>query len=154
MNTIDIKVTNYFPFNFQLIGYGVLLASIYMVSSNPMISPVFLVVGLLITTTHYRLEINLKEKYFKEYLWIFGFRKSKKYHFQEFSKIVINSSKRNFEYGDIAVRRYGVEESYKAFLKFSGQDETAFIGESKNLKTLEIKANRIMEKLGVSKTIV
>lgn len=143
MNNIDIKVSNYFPFQLQVVGYGALFAFVYLIFSNILLSPVFLVIGLFITTTHYRLEINGRERYFKEYLWICGFKSGEKFKFQEYECVVINSTKANFEYGNIAVRRYGVEQLYKGFIKFTGQEESAFIGESKSLESIENKANQI-----------
>ncbi len=146
---IDLKVSNYFPFNYMIIGYGMIAASVALIFINLIWVPVFLLLGLLVVTTHYRLSVNFDQNYFYEYLWILGMKRGQKFSFDRPKSIYINATSREIEYGGLAIRRYGAERKYRGYIKFHGQKEPAFFGESVNLEGIQKKGAKLSNYMGL-----
>lgn len=149
MRKIDIRVASFFPFTFKMVGVACNLAAIYLAFIEPVYMAIFLPIGVILTSTHYRLTNDLTEGYFKEYTWFLGLKTGNTYPIGNYKNLVINSFKRNFEYGNV-IRRYGITQTYRAFLKFEEQEESAFLGESKSLKKMEKKSAWIKQQLGIT----
>mgnify|MGYP003638438804 CR=1 FL=1 len=141
---INLKVANYFQFNFILVGFGAVAASILSVESSLIASVILFLVGLFILTTHYRLEISINKNTFTEYLWMYGLRIGKTKEYKNIESVNIKSSTNRFtyvsKYADdltkIGQPRNGKEHVYKAYLKLSNE-ESLYLGERKSLKAAE-----------------
>ena len=148
-NSVDVKVSNYLPFNFIIVGYGLIVGGLIALSNKPEVSPFFLIIGLLMVTTHYRIKIDLGQKEFREYVWFFGFKNGNSFKFSSPEYIYFNETRSGFEYGDFAFRRFGFEKQFKAFIKFSAQDERAYIGSSRSFESILSKSKSIASQLNI-----
>ena len=154
---INIKVSNYFQLNFQIIGYGLLFGSFLSFQANILASLILLVIGIVITSSHYRLKIDNNKKVFFEYLWILGFKNGISYRYKKAEIIRIKESKNHFQYvskyaddlTSFGQPRKGHEYVYKAYIEFSGQEEKAYLGEKKQLKNIQAKCSEIVKILNI-----
>ena len=144
---IDIVVQHYFPFHFIALGAGLLVVAVFVVIESPILSFVLFIAGLLFTTTHYRLKIDMKNKIYKDYLWIFGFKKGPEVRYGHIELLYINELDVASGYG-VVTRVNIVDVVYKGYIRLD--DNTAiFFGESKNEDKLLHKANNLASTLGM-----
>ncbi|MEP2023873.1 MAG: hypothetical protein ABJH98_19165 [Reichenbachiella sp.] len=154
---IDIKVSFYLPFNFIIIGYGIIAAGLGAIFTRPEATPFLLIVGILMVTTHYRLNINVNKNHFNEYLWVLGFKKGKYFDYEKAEYVFLKEAKNVFTYvskyndsmTDIGQPRHGKEYVFKAYIKFTGQEEPAYIGSSKRLNFILKKSKEIANQLNI-----
>ncbi|MFT7034306.1 MAG: hypothetical protein ACJA2S_002819 [Cyclobacteriaceae bacterium] len=141
----------------MIIGFGIIAASIGAIFTKPISTPFLLIIGLIMVTTHYRLKIDFKSCQFYEYLWFFGFKNGKHYSYERTEHIYIKEAKNKFtyvsKYADdmtaIGQPRHGKEYVFKAYIKFEGQDELAYLGSSSRYKSIIIKSKRIADLLKI-----
>lgn len=146
---VDIKVSNYFPFHFIFIGYGLLIGAAVALTINTIASIIFLPLGVILVTTHYRLSIDPYKRIFREYVWFLGIKKGSDQQFEAPDYIFINESKNNFEYGGFAIRRHSYQYVHNAYVKFHGQEESAYIGSSRKLNSILNKSKMVANRLGI-----
>ncbi len=73
LGTLEIHTGKYFTGGFYYAGWALLLAGAAAAMSQSWIYVLlFLLVGMVVLTTHYRININTKEKYIEEYVVLFG----------------------------------------------------------------------------------
>ena len=137
-NRIDIMTDHLFPFHFIALG-AALMALVVIV--NPLLSVGLFIIGLLFTSTHYRLMLDTKTKKYKEYLFILGYKRGKEQPFQDIEYIFINKNRSESEYG-FANRMYVSGSLYMGYIKLSN-GEKLFIGEHKRENKLLKKASKI-----------
>lgn len=142
---IDIPTHHYFPF--FLIALGVIILPIAAVPIYPALSIAVLVLSFLLTSTHYRLRIELKKKTYREYLWLAGFKRGEVKSFEAFEEIFISPVDRSFEYGMVA-RGRAPKKVYSAYLNLKG-GEGIFLFERRSETKVLKKAEKLAARLQV-----
>ena len=144
---LKIVVQHYFPFHFIALGVGSILSAILVMLMNPWLGGLLLIIGILFTTTHHRLAIDLKKRTYREYLWIFGFKRGDTFSYPGFDVIYINEVDMASGYGYVS--RINITSTYyKAYLKLA-DEESIFFGESKHEKKIMQKAQRLADALSL-----
>lgn len=82
---MDIKVEDYVPVNLIPLGYGLVACGLVMIFSTPWSGIGLILLGLILLTTHHRLEVHLEKKYYSEYVWVLGFKSEKKLPIKTFN---------------------------------------------------------------------
>lgn len=79
---MDLKIKNYLPVFFIVLGAGLIVGGLYNVPEKTLLSIGLLFIGLVLVTTQYRLEIILKKNY-REYVWAIALKWGGKIKFDE-----------------------------------------------------------------------
>jgi hypothetical protein len=147
-NKVNIKTHHYFPFQFIILGVGLIITGMISMGLQPLPGVGLMILGLIFTTTHYRLQIDTGLKKYKEYLWLLGYQRGETLAYHQMDHIYINKVDMSSGYG--FVTRINVTDTmYKAFLQFSDADPI-FLGESKKEQGILTKANEISTTLGLT----
>ncbi len=146
-NKLDIIVQHTFPFHFIALGAGLIIVAVLIMLNNPWLAGPLFILGILLTSTHYRLALNMREKKYKEYYWILGFKKGEKLPYEQLEFIYINEVQMASGYG--YVTRINISSNYyKGYIKLLNE-EPIFIGESKHEKKIMQKAQRLADTLNL-----
>lgn len=144
-NKLDIIVQHAFPFHFIALGAGLIITAMLVMLNNQWLAVPLFILGILLTSTHYRLAIDKKNKTYKEYLWILGFKKGDELPFEGLDLIYINQVEMASGYG--FVTRINISSTYyKVYIELLN-DESIFIGESKHEEKVIQKAQRLAHAL-------
>jgi len=128
-----------------------LYALLGIINQSYIVNIIVLVIGLVLITTHQALTINTINKKISDYYWLFGLKLntySQSYHHLE--SIVLTQTNFIQGYGFIP-RMHARGKLYKGYLKLQGQD-SFYLGQHKNEKTLHKKLTLYANKLGLSIT--
>ncbi len=147
-NRLDISTHHYFPIQFTALGIGLIVMAFFAFEMYPFLSIGFIILGLLLATTHYRLLLDAKHKKYKEYLWILGFKKGSHFSYEQIHYVYLNRLRFNDEYGPFAVRFNASGKIFQGFIKLSN-NESLFIGESIKKDNLLKKIRKISQAISV-----
>lgn len=119
MKKIDFKTSSYFPGHIILTGIFLLALGLAVISMYMIAGLVLCFISLVILTTHYRLNIDLNNKAYHDYLWILGFRTGEKGKFNTIQYLFITSSNvtqtMHLRVASSTIRK----EVFDGYLKFS-----------------------------------
>jgi hypothetical protein len=138
---MNIKVDNYLPIQFTVLGVGLCIFGVLYLFSNLFVGLGSVLVGVVFSTTHYRLEVSRNKKFYHEYVWFLGLKVGPKIKFSSIEYWYITKSKQTQEYGPQYTRWSSTSTRYNGYLKFS-EKEKIYIGDSrgKDLLLKKIKA--------------
>jgi len=144
-NRIYIQLGYYFPFSMIFMALIACLAGLVLLLPHPIIGIPLIVVGVIVLTAHYRLEISLTNQSYHDYLWIAGFGKGKKGTFKHIEYLFVN--KRNYRQQINSristMTKYGTE--YNGYIKFD-TDEVHLLSSDSKAKVVR-KLKKISGKL-------
>ena len=145
---IDLKISSYFPSGVIFAG-GVLLSAGFLVAAanaNITVCIVLLLIGVILTTTHYRLEINQQARQYKDYVWFLGFKNGQSERFESLDYIFIKQKKVSKNLNSRISSRTMITDAFDGYLKVDG-NETIHLLTLENKKAITQRLNRIAEKL-------
>ena len=145
---LRIFIQNYFPFQFIILGTGLVVGSFLAFSTNIPLSFGMFLVGILLVTTHQAVIIDPNLKFFKKHIWILGLIKGSKVFFDKIEYLYITSGQFSQQYGPIYPRFSAAGKIYYGFIKFSEENKILLCQKS-DKKNLISKMNKYAEKLGV-----
>ncbi|WPP49841.1 hypothetical protein [Catalinimonas niigatensis] len=121
-NRIHINLGYYFPFIMRMLGIVFCIAGLALLLPQVLLGIPLLLLGLLIITARYRLEINLTNQTYHDHLWIAGFRKGKKAKFGSIDGLFLNKNQYSQTVNSRAssMTKYGTE--YNAYIRFDVDD--------------------------------
>jgi hypothetical protein len=140
-NCIRIKTQDFSNPYFRIIGVVFFGLGIFLVFINWIVAPVFLLLGILFTITHYWIEINLNKQILHDYLWILGFRKGERLETSEIDYLYLTKSKFSREYGFFP-RAYEYGYLFNGYIKLKNDDKL-MVGYSKRKDAILKKLKRI-----------
>ncbi|MFC2124100.1 hypothetical protein ACFLU5_04745 [Bacteroidota bacterium] len=146
-NIIRFRTQEFFNPYFRFIGIVFIGLAVTLIFLNWIISPIFLILGILLSTTHYWIEINLDDRKLHDYLWISGFRKGEKIDITEIDYLYLTKSKYSREYGFFP-RAYEYGYLYNGYSKLKNE-EKLLIGYSKKKDSILRKLERISKELNL-----
>jgi hypothetical protein len=132
---IRFKTAYYFPKTVRSIGAVFGLFGLAMAWTSPILGLLFLFITLVIFTTHYGFEIELKPNTVREYIFVLGFREGKRSPFKEAEFIFVQPGKLRFL--TYALREKEVD-GFEAYLKFEGRNEMLMLALEKKDKLIAI----------------
>lgn len=120
--TLNVKTQEYFPVQFIVVGIGLTLAGIFIIFHKTWLSAVLIPLGILLSSTHYRVNIDFDKKMVFDYLWIIGFKKGTKNKFKKAEYFYMNSTKFNQTHGSVSVRFHSSGKIFNAYLKLDNEN--------------------------------
>ncbi len=145
---MDFKIKNYLPFFFAVLGVGLMIGSVFGIAEKTLLSIGLFLVGLILVTTQYRLEINLDKKYYREYVWILGLRSGQKIKFNQIQYLYLTRSKKTQVYGQTYKNHYVTGTHFNGYIKFS-DEEKILIGDSSSKDWVLKRLQKVGSKLGL-----
>ena len=144
-NRIRISLGYYFPLLLNLAGVLACLAGTVLLFVKPQIGAPLLILGAIIITARYRLEINLTNRSYHDYLWIVGFKTGEKGAFNHIESLYLTESKYSQQVHSRAstMTRYGTE--YNGYIKFD-TDKVHLLSDDSKRKVVK-KLKQLSEKL-------
>lgn len=122
--SLQIKTANYFPKTVRAIGAIFGIFGLTMVWTSPIIGLLFIFITVVILTTHYGFEINTSPNFFREYVWVLGYKEGKKFPFKAIEFLFIQR-------GHFRFLTYSLKEkelpAYEGYLKFEGRNEVQML---------------------------
>jgi hypothetical protein len=103
---MDVKIKNYLPLFFIVLGVGLMVGGLYGILERTLLAIGLFLTGLVLTTTQDRLEINLDEKYYREYIWTLGLKWGEKIKFNQIQYFYLTKSKKSQVYGQTYKNHY------------------------------------------------
>ncbi len=145
---ITIKTQSYFGDHFYYTGWAALILAIPVFIIKWYAGIVFLLIGIVVATSHYKLLIDQNTKQILNYLHIFGMKREaelKKY--DQLRYVSIKSSRYSQQLQLRAASTVVEGTMYSAYLITDA--ERIFLGESKRKEKISRKAKNIAEKLDI-----
>ncbi len=121
-NKIRFRTQEFFNPFFRFIGIVFIGLSIFLIFTSWMVFPIFFILGLVMATTRYWIEINLREENLHDYLWILGFRKGETIDIAEIDYLYLTKSKYSREYGFFP-RAYEYGHLYNGYIKLKNEEK-------------------------------
>jgi hypothetical protein len=116
---IDLKTASYFPSTWRLVALIFTIAGILIAFVNVFVGITIAIGGVLVVTTHYRIEVDFNRGTYRDYTWIVGIKSGETARFDRIEYIFINKNKVSQTLsGHVTsanIRRY----DYNGYLKFS-----------------------------------
>jgi hypothetical protein len=121
---VDFYTSSFFPQGFRLVGFiiggfGILLAFVQPWVGIPMI-----VASLVVGFTHYRLQVNVTSRQYREYVWFLGFRIGKPVQFENIEYFFIKTSKESQTMNSGRISTMTIRKNvFDGYLRFSEHDK-------------------------------
>lgn len=120
---ICIPLKKYFPFQINLVAILLIVAGVLVGLESIWLSVTLLIIGLIIFTAAYKVDINLEKKTFREYLFVAGFKIGDMKKYSTLDEIFIRSHSFSQTVNSRAQTRTFQSLMYRGFVKFSDQDK-------------------------------
>lgn len=145
---LQYQTQYYIPWRFVW-GLPLIFGSLLLLLlGHPVIGAFFLLLAILILTTHYGLEIDLDTKSYREYTWVLGTRNGETKRFEEVQYVFIKKSKvsqtLNSQVSSTTIRK----DQFDGYIKFSEDEKIHLRSEDKKEALLE-KVKKASADLGV-----
>lgn len=145
---ITIKTKSYFGDHFYYTGWVALILAIPVFIIKWYVGLLFLFIGIVVATSHYKLSIDQSTKQILEYLHIFGMKRETELKKYDQLRYVTIKSRRYSQQLQLRAASTVVEGTmYSAYLITDA--EHIFLGESKRRQKISNKARSIAEKMGI-----
>jgi hypothetical protein len=123
MNIVNFKTSNYFSWHVHVTAVCLIFIALAVLQESILGGLAILLLCAIIFTTHYRLQIDLDKKEYRDYLWILGLKDGKKYSFEGLEYFFIKRNNVSQTMGLKAATTTVVKEVYDAYLKFSDEEK-------------------------------
>jgi hypothetical protein len=148
-NKIDFRTSAYFPSGMIFAGVLFLFVGLLIaISVNMILGTIIILGGIIILTTHYRLEIDFENMRYKDYVWFLGLKKGEPEKFEGIEYLFINKSKLSQNLNSLTSTRTISKDAFNGYLKLRG-DETIHLLTKENKRALLEKLNRMASLLSV-----
>lgn len=145
---MDFKIRNYLPLFFIVLGVGLTVSGLYSVLEKTLLSIGLFLIGLILATTQYRLEINFEKKYYREYVWTLGLKWGEKIKFHQIQYFYLTKSKKSQVFGQTYKNHYVTGAHFNGYLKFSDNEKILIADGSSKDRVLN-RLKNINSKLGL-----
>jgi hypothetical protein len=92
LKTVDFYTSAFFPQGFRLAGFIVGSFGVVLAFVQPWIGVPLIIFSLAIGFTHYRLQVDVGTRQYREYVWFLGFRIGKPEPFETIDYFFIKTS--------------------------------------------------------------
>jgi len=154
---INIKQEAYLPLSFRMGGYFLVILGLLRLVSTividfslmaALLGLVLILVGAILITAHYRLEINVSDRTYHDYVWLLSAKTGSVTSFSYVHKIYINQLKQKTGYHSRSGRRFESSDViYKAFMKLDN-GEKVHMDTDVNEEELDKRVKKIIAQLG------
>lgn len=145
---LHYRTQYYIPWRFVW-GLPLIFGSLLLLLlGHPVIGASFLLLAILILTTHYGLEIDLRNKSYREYTWVLGARNGETRRFAEIQYVFIKKIKVsqtiNSQVNSTTIRK----DQFEGYIKFS-EDEKIHLRSEEKKEDLLSNVRKVSADLGV-----
>lgn len=145
---LDYRTQYYVPWR-MVWGLPLIFGSLLLLlSGHPVFGAMLVLLGVVILTTHYGLEIDLGNKSYREYLWVLGAKSGEVKRFEQvhyvFIKKVKVSQTMNSRVSSTTIRK----DQFDGYIKFSEDDKIHLRSEDKKGDLIK-KVKEVSADLGV-----
>jgi len=147
--TLNVNTGWYFEGPPRWLGYLFLVIAIPIVGKSIVWPVVLGLLGVIIITTRYGVEINADEKSYKEYTWFLGFKKGKRIYYDNIQYVFLKPVKVSRTYNGRIQNSTITNTEFNGFLKFS-EHEKIYVGSALKRKDVLNKIIPVATKLGIS----
>ncbi|MEO7987964.1 MAG: hypothetical protein ABI663_00380 [Chryseolinea sp.] len=148
MAKVDFKTSGYFSSTVIVVGIIFSLVGLILLLSNIIGGLILLLIGIVISTTHYRLMIDFDKKIFHDYVWILGLKNGDKGIFEHIEYLFIKknrvSQNMNMQVATTTIRK----EVYDGYLRFSETEKIHLLTKDSK-KTVVAKLRELSTMLNV-----
>jgi len=139
----------YFPLPLRIFGATLpFFALMAILKYESIIAPVILILfSFLFITSRYKIDINLKKKSVKEYLWIFGLKHGEEKSFSEMNNVILTKNTISKTYNSRGSTSTIKTDIYKLWLSID--DENVEMFQSENRGSVLKKAKELANKLSL-----
>jgi hypothetical protein len=145
---MDFKIKNYLPLFFIVLGIGLMVGGLYSILERTLLAIGLFLIGLILTTTQDRLEINFDEKYYREYIWTLGLKWGEKIKFNQIQYFYVTKSNKSQVYGQTYKNHYVTGTHFNGYIKFS-EDEKILVADGSSKDWVLKRLKKINSKLGL-----
>ncbi|HEY3403760.1 MAG TPA: hypothetical protein VGK59_10260 [Ohtaekwangia sp.] len=149
MHTVDFKTSGYFTFPFFIVSGALMIIGLPVLFESWLVGTILLVISITIFTTHYRVRIDLVNKTYHDYLWIWGMKHGEKGRFEIIEYIFIKKATVSQPMRAIAASSTVRKEVFDAYLKFSDHAKIHLLT-GDNKKTVMDKVNGMASRINVT----
>lgn len=147
----DFRTVPYFPQMINILGIVLAVAgAVLIVSTNFIPAVICIMSGVIVLTTSYRLEIDLENKTYKDYVWFLGMKNGKTARYENIQYLFIKKSKISQQLNSRVSSTTITKDAFNAYLKFSEEEKIHLLtSESKTVlvKKLRNIANMLQVKI-------
>jgi hypothetical protein len=148
VNKIDFKTQFFFPGGVVFVGGILILVGFLALFSHLTLGVICIASGIVLTTTHVRIEIDLQNKKYREYIVFLGLRVGTWERFYELDYLFVRKAKvsqRSSNYIS-SITVYG--ERYEGYLHYDGDVMLHMFSESKKGKVID-RLNKLSKELNL-----
>jgi len=117
-------------FGFSLVTfYALMVLNFWMLAIS-------VIVILLCLTTQYKVDVNPHEKWFKEYVWILGFKSGEAVKYSNIDYLFINRAKVTQTTSSQVQTTTVTKAEYRGFIKFNGNEKIHILTNSNQEKLM------------------
>jgi len=140
MRIIDIRIGQYFSGMVLFFGGVLAFAGLMIIFNYPITGLVLILAGVVIFTTHNRLQVDLDKKTYHDYVWILGLKNGDKGTFDRIEYLFIKRSKVSQTMNSLVSSATIHKYVFDAYLKFSEKKKIYLMTkESKETLTRKLK---------------
>lgn len=130
----DFRLSSYFPQMILILGVLLGVAGLALIVSLSFTSGIIcIVLGTIILTTSYRLEIDFDKRSYKDYVWFLGIKNGKEKRFEQIEYLFVKKGKLSQQLHSRASSTIIIKDVFNGYLKFSEEEKI-------HLCTLESKS--------------
>jgi hypothetical protein len=146
---IDFRTSAYFPSGLIFAGVVILfIGFVVALVVKPLVGIIIALAGVAMTTTHYRLEIDFKNKRYKDYVWFFGFKNGEQEQFEKIEYLFIKQTRLSHNLNSLVSTRTIAKDAFNGYLKLSNGEPIHLLTRS-NKPALVKRVNEIAQALQV-----
>jgi hypothetical protein len=147
---IDFKTQFFFPDGVVFVGCVVFFAGLLAVfSPQPVIGVVVMFGSIVVATTHVRVEIDLRNKRYREYILFLGMRIGKYERFDELDYLFVRKAKVSQRMAVGYVNANTIRsERYEGYLRYDGDVMLHLFSQGKKAKLVE-QLNKLSTQLNL-----
>lgn len=146
---VDFKTGFYFPTGLIFAGLILMVGGLAIsISLNIIGGIIFILIGLILITTHYRLEVDFESRRYRDYVWLLGFKIGASEPFEKIEYIFVKKSKMSQNMNSLISSRTFTKDVFDAYLKLDGH-ETIHLLSKENKSKLVSRLTKIADMLQV-----
>lgn len=120
---MDFRTSNYFSWHVHVLAVCLIFIALTVFQESIWGGLAILVPCAIIFTTHYRLQINLDNNEYRDYLWILGLKDGKPHRFEKLEYFFIKINNVSQTMGLKAANTTVVKQVCDVYLKFSDDEK-------------------------------
>lgn len=107
----------------MFLGISMVLPGLFISGINILASLPFFLICLIIATTHYRLEVDITNKTYRQYVWLMGLKWGERESFETIEYIFVKRNKVSQTMNSMLNAHEVHYEVFDGFLRFSEKDK-------------------------------